>query len=481
MTSVTSGRRCCALLTKSGPLGSLVKTLLVSPLWSKEGYSLTWEARRLCSRKVTTFTDMPSGNPLPSNEFAENLSTQDIPSSRCLFRLRLSERPTGETGSSSSPELWPTPMAVDVEHRQRVEELVEAGATDMYSRANGDRRPNGLMDYVHFKGLLLTPTAVMTKEEPERMRESVCVKGYKNGTKYGSLESQISYDPRFKGLLKTPSAFDVKTEQMKSASKTSSTGSLAQELQNGYAEKRGLLLPTPTAIEGVKWTNTYNPSSQMGQSLSAMAGSMMLPTPQVTDAGSPLTAEQKKKYVEKWAKKGIVPSASYQLRQQAAEGLLPTPTARDFKNPSSPDGERIARKQEQGYTIELNDLAPMGMLPTPRANNMTDLNMMNPAVADRDGGRLEGVIAAAVQDGMFPTPSARDWKGKTNPGTVKEGSGCVYGETLPDTIGRLTEDSSPESDGASSRLSPLFTEEMMGFPFLWTTLPFLRSSGARSL
>ena len=37
----------------------------------------------------------------------------------------------------------------------------------------------------------------------------------------------------------------------------------------------------------------------------------------------------------------------------------------------------------------------------------------------------------------------------------------------------------PETDGGNtSRLSPLFTEEMMGFPLMWTALPFLSESGA---
>jgi len=102
-TSVTSGRRCCGLLTKSGPLGSLVRTLLESPLWSKEGYSLRWEATPLCSERVTDFTDTSCGNPSPSSEYAETLRVLDTPSSRCLFRLRLSALPTEETGSSLLP------------------------------------------------------------------------------------------------------------------------------------------------------------------------------------------------------------------------------------------------------------------------------------------------------------------------------------------------------------------------------------------
>ena len=416
-TSVTSGRRCSALLTKSGPLGSLVKTLLVSPLWSKEGYSLTWEARQLYSTRETTFTDTRLGKPSPSRESAVTLGTSDIPSSRCLFRLRLSELPTEGTGSSSL--LMPTPLATDIQHRKRVEELKESGAEDMYSRANGDSRPNSLMDYLHFNG-----------------------------------------------LLKTPCAMDAGADSRKSRGVSGTSGTLAQEIASGYVQKRGFmlptpetqglkvceggrrkflrtdLLPTPTAGEAEKYRLKYTPGSQMGQSLSAMGASGMLPTPQTSDAGEPLTAEQKEKYVGRWMKKGIMPSAAYQLRQQAAEGLLPTP----------------------------------------RANNMTELNLANSGVVRErtQGKNLEEVVAKALQEEMLPTPSARDWKGKTNPGVVKEGSGTVYGETLPDTIGRLTEASDRSTDGKPSRLSPLFTEEMMGFPFMWTTLPFLSQSGGPS-
>lgn len=210
-------------------------------------------------------------------------------------------------------------------------------------------------------------------------------------------------------MLKTPTAFDGKSALPTSAAKTSSTGTLAQEIANGYAQKRGLmlptvetqglkvnvkgqqkfirldLLPTPTAREGDKFTNTYNPNSQMGQSLSALAGS----------------------------------------------GLLPTPTARDYKNPSSPDGQRIARKEAEGYTIELSDLATMGLL---------------------------------------PTPSARDYQPPYNPDAMVRKNGMVRNDqlsTLPTMLGLK------ERGGISFRLSPLFTQEMMGFPLGWTECPFL--------
>ena len=158
--------------------------------------------------------------------------------------------------------MLPTPTATDIQHKRRVQELKDAGGQTMASRKNGASRPNGLSDFIHFYGIL----------------------------------------------------------------------------------------PTPTAIEGVKWTNTWNPNSQMGQSLSAMAGS----------------------------------------------GMLPTPAARDHKQDIV--DEKLAKRAE------------------------------------------------THQIGM------------------------------PEVIANLAT-SQDSDDGQTSRLSPLFTEEMMGFPFLWTTLPFLRQNG----
>jgi hypothetical protein len=175
---------------------------------------------------------------------------------------------------------------------------------------------------------------------------------------------------------------------MKSKGVSGTSGTLAQEVVNGYAEKhRGLLLPTPitrdwkgmegrnykaikegkqptntlpavvdgllptpTAIEGVKWTNTWNPNSQMGQSLSAMAGS----------------------------------------------GMLPTPITQDYK-------KRGPNSQQQGIGDLVYELAN----------------------GSRDSEEVKKSGAA----------------------------------------------------GKTSRLSPLFTEEMMGFPLMWTALPFLSENG----
>jgi len=64
-------------------------------------------------------------------------------------------------------------------------------------------------------------------------------------------------------------------------------------------------------------------------------------------------------------------------------------------------------------------------------------NQLSPSMRD---GRYPGQ--------WFPTPSARDWKGKTGPGYKHH--------SLPDEIGGLP--------------NPSFVEEMMGFPVGWTNI-----------
>lgn len=231
---VISGRKCSERYQKSGPLGSLVRTLLESPQWWKEGFSLKWDVKRLCSERTIIFTDTNCDSPSPSNASAKTSKPSDTKSSRFLFRLRLVGLPIDETECFSSPI-----------------------------------------------------------------------------------------------MLKTPTAFDGKTALPTSAGKTSSTGTLAQEIANGYAQKRGLMLPTPET-----------------QGLASM-------------------------------------------------GLLPTPSARDYQPPYNPDA--MVRKN--------------GMM------------------------RDDQLSALSTMLGL------------------KERGGITF------------------------RLSPLFTQEMMGFPRLWTELPWASTSG----
>ena len=82
--TVTSGLKCLELYRNSGPLGSLVRTLLGSSIWRSTRCALTWK-------------------------------TKDTPSRRLLFRLVPSTRRTGATDAPLSEEkqMFPTPTRFD--------------------------------------------------------------------------------------------------------------------------------------------------------------------------------------------------------------------------------------------------------------------------------------------------------------------------------------------------------------------------------
>jgi hypothetical protein len=207
--------------------------------------------------------------------------------------------------------------------------------------------------------LLQTPTTVQTDEPPERMRARAERNGYKNGTKFGSLTSQIKYD-----------------------------------------ERVAMMLGTPTATSGNR--------------------------------------------TEGFAK-GRVPSPKEFARDYAAM-LLPTPLVVEREHPES-----VEALKATGAT-KINS----------RANGEQ---------------RPNGIVDFMNFYGMLPTPEASMWKDQTiTESTARMGD--LHQERLPRKLAKdiRAMDAFP-TDGQPFRLSPLFTEEMMGFPFLWTTLPFLRPSG----
>ena len=159
--------------------------------------------------------------------------------------------------------------------------------------------------------------------------------------------------------------------------------------------------------------------------------------------------------------------------------MLPTPTARDEKNPSSPDGARIARKQAQGWTVELNDMAAMRLLPTPLTRDYKG----GTTAIRKDTGRvrtdaLDSLVKYMDENGMLPTPrtSEQGNASKLNAKSVADHC-CPNLENVMARVYQQTEEYA-ENAGQTSRLSPLFTQEMMGFPLGWTELPFLSESGA---
>lgn len=129
-------------------------------------------------------------------------------------------------------------MALEIHHKARTQRAIDKGQKSFRGRQDEgrDTHPTGIMDYLQFHGLLPTPIAW-----------DGLARGGARPIKDGKTTYKHQYGARLKDMAKAN------------------------------------LLPTPTAIEGVKWAITWNPKSQMGQSLSAMAASGMLPTPQARD------------------------------------------------------------------------------------------------------------------------------------------------------------------------------------------------------
>lgn len=188
-TAVTSGLTCSVPFTRSGPVGSLVRTLVASSRWYSPARRLTWDVSPLCSERISLYT--ASGRNTSSGPSAVILSVKDIPSSRCLFRLVPSVPRTEGTVSGLLPTpiasdfkvrgpgsqqkglpeiiremLLPTPTATEIHHWQRVERWKRQGRTSMHETEDGEKNPNGLTDFLDFHGLLPTPTARDWKGAP---------------------------------------------------------------------------------------------------------------------------------------------------------------------------------------------------------------------------------------------------------------------------------------------------------------------------
>lgn len=272
----------------------------------------------------------------------------------------------------------------------------------------------------------LVPSEHHTEETEFGLLPTVQTQGLKQCNKKGKTEF-VPLD-----LLPTPNAMDIAHKDMeinergrRNPKKGKTDHSLGLE-DMAVAQ----LLPTPTALDkgGGRINKSLSPNAAERPTLALAARKGLLPTPCSIEAT---------KFT-----KTINPN--FQMGQGltalAVNGLLPTPTEMEVKH-----SKRVKGLKEQGakwmYSRKNGALRP---------NGLTDFLDFN---------------------GMMPTPSARDWKGCTNPG-VKKANGNVYGETLPDTVKRVT--------GGTSQLNPLFVEEMMGFPLMWTALPFLSPSGDKN-
>lgn len=250
-----SGRKCYERYGRFSPIGLLVKTLLESSQWYNPAVKLRWDVKNLCSERLTE-KEYCIGRNTSSKQCVTTLNVKDIPSNRLLFRLVPSERRTEETVSSLLPTV----------QTQGLKVCNENGKTTFYP-----------------VGLLPTPRAVEVVEHP--MKAAARTKD-RTGTKLNNLSSGAAF-----GLLPTPMASDATTGAIIGKNDqfvTTRNGTPRRINQNGQNGCVGLarmvrLLPTPNAREADKYSKKYNPNSQMGTALTAMAVNGMLPTPAARD------------------------------------------------------------------------------------------------------------------------------------------------------------------------------------------------------
>lgn len=212
---------------------------------------------------------------------------------------------------------------------------------------------------------------------------------------------------------------------------------------------------------------------------------------------------------------GLLPTVQTQgLKQCNKDGktefmpleLLPTPNAMDFPHKDmeiNEKGRRNPKKGKTDHSLGLEDMAMASLLPTPTA-------------LDKGGGRINKslspnaaerpTLALAARKGLLPTPCSIESTKFTK--TINPKSQMGQGLTALAVNGllitpmaadgmranmkmqalknhnkenaNLAEQIAHKVGGGTSQLNPLFVEEMMGFPLMWTALPFLSPSGDKN-
>ena len=223
---------------------------------------------------------------------------------------------------------------------------------------------------------------------------------------------------------------------------------------------------------------------------------------------------------------GLLPTVQTQgLKQCNKKGktefvpldLLPTPNAMDIAHKDMEINERGRRNPKKGKTdhsLGLEDMAVAKLLPTPCSIEATKFTKtINP-----NSQMGQGLTALAV-NGILPTPTAMEVKHSNRVKGLKEQgakgmysrkNGALRPNGLTDFLdfhylltpmaadgmranmnmqalknhnkenANLAEQIAHKVGGGTSQLNPLFVEEMMGFPLMWTALPFLSQSGDKN-
>ena len=189
---------------------------------------------------------------------------------------------------------------------------------------------------------------------------------------------------------------------------------------------------------------------------------------------------------------GLLPTVQTQgLKQCNKKGktefvpldLLPTPNAMDIAHKDMEINERGRRNPKKGKTdhsLGLEDMAVAQLLPTPTAMEVKHSNQVKglkeqgaKGMYSRKNGALRPNGLTDFQDFHYLlTPMAADgMRANMKMQSLKNHNKANA---------NLAEQIAHKVGGGTSQLNPLFVEEMMGFPLMWTALPFLSPSGDKN-
>ena len=149
----------------------------------------------------------------------------------------------------------------------------------------------------------------------------------------------------------------------------------------------------------------------------------------------------------------------------------PSPQARDYRSGDNPDSPRQARKTEQGWSQNLNDVAEMGAMwftpdvpnggrALPKGTTLTgkradgskaQVGLNNQVsmwttpqahdVTQRGSGQVPtakaGNACLARDATTWPTPASRDHKGENSPDHLSNGTGRLHLDQLPNAVAFL--------------------------------------------
>jgi hypothetical protein len=179
--------------------------------------------------------------------------------------------------------LLPTPTAIQRDHPERVSNLKEKGAVNLYSRVNGSARPNSILDHLQFYaseelqseldgGLLPTPRANKVND-CNLSSEGVANRGKHN------LEESVS-KMVVTGILPTPRANDCMHSKpgQKSYDHRLKRGYMAEVVTEMAING---MYPNPTAADGGKLGGREGQDSltRIARDITELSNAGLLPTP----------------------------------------------------------------------------------------------------------------------------------------------------------------------------------------------------------